>query len=73
VSLPTFHVIGDAFLEFERTVLAPELARLTRHAVISVELLLRHRQDIAIDIGHLVLPWFSVKMCRRRQQGSIVT
>src|SRR5262249_11022736 len=51
-SLSPLDVVGDAFAELQRAVLAPDLARLGRHAPVGCKLLLRNRHDKSIDVTH---------------------
>src|SRR5262249_42284703 len=51
-SLSPLDVVGDAFAELQRAVLAPDLARLGRHAPVGCKLLLRNRHDKSIDVAH---------------------
>jgi hypothetical protein len=49
------HRFGHAFPVFESAVLAPNLARLLRHAAVGIESRLRDGNDQAIDVlGHVV-------------------
>src|SRR5262245_55964640 len=51
-SLSPLDVVGDAFAELQRAVLAPDLTRLGRHAPVGCKLLLRNRHDKSIDVAH---------------------
>src|SRR5262249_30367818 len=51
-SLSPFDVVGDAFAELQRAVLAPDLARLARHPPVGCKLLLWNRHDKSIDVAH---------------------
>src|SRR6516165_9770786 len=51
--LADLNIVGDAFAELERAVLAPDLASLLRQPAIGLNLLLGHRNDKAVDIDHL--------------------
>jgi len=51
-ALPRLHVVGDAFDELESAVIAPDLARLLRHAPVGCHVLLRDRQYISINVSH---------------------
>src|SRR5687768_18585704 len=44
-------VLADALTVLEGAVLAPDLAGLLCHPAVGVHVLLRHRQDVAIDIS----------------------
>jgi hypothetical protein len=53
--LARLDVVGDAFAELDRAMLAPDLAGLPRKPPIGGETLRRHGNDKSIDIGHLGL------------------
>src|SRR5258708_486004 len=48
-SLSPTDVIGNAFAELQRAVLAPDLARRLRHAPVGGKLALAHRHEKSID------------------------
>src|SRR6202022_2824265 len=50
--LPDLDVHGNPFAVFQRTVLAPDLARLLRHAAVGPQVFLRHSDDKSIDVRH---------------------
>src|SRR5713101_2590243 len=56
-ALAPFHVVGDAFPVLERAVLAPDLARLERHAAVGFDFLFWDRYNESIDVvGHKKSP-----------------
>ena len=50
--LARLHVIGDALDELERTMIAPDLARLLRHAPVGCHILLRYGYYISVYVSH---------------------
>jgi len=48
-----FEIVAHAFLVVERAVFGPEPAAPSGHPAIEGQLLLRNRQDVAVDVAHL--------------------
>src|ERR1700737_640402 len=51
-ALSTLDVVSDPFPVIQRAVPAPDLARLLRHAAVSLKILLRHSDNKSIDVRH---------------------